>query len=126
MKSNKEDDLMHHLMKIRTPFFEKIAQDQKKFEVRLYDEKRRALNRGDIITFTDEDTGKSLDVVINDLFIYPNFYALFIKFPAEQFGFPSHTPVNEMVDYMYTIYEPWDERRYGVIAIKMSLLKGSV
>lgn len=114
---------MNHWMKIRTPFFAKIAQDQKKFEVRLYDAKRRALNRGDIITFTDEETGKSLDVMIDDLFIYPNFHALFIKFPAEKFGFPSQTPVDEMVNYMYTIYEPWDERCYGVIAIKMSLLK---
>ncbi|MGI6713906.1 MAG: ASCH domain-containing protein [Bacilli bacterium] len=114
---------MNHWMKIRTPFFEKIARDQKHLEVRLFDAKRRAFNRGDIITFTDEETGKSLDVQIEDLYIYPNFRALFSKFPSEQFGFEKNATIDAMVEYMYTIYQPWDERRYGVVAIKLSLLK---
>ncbi|MDD2398698.1 MAG: DUF3850 domain-containing protein [Bacilli bacterium] len=113
---------MNHWMKIRHQFFEKITKGEKCLEVRLYDAKRRQFNRGDIITFTDEDSGESYDAVIKDLFIYPNFQALFRQFPSEVFGFPKETPIDEMVKFMYTIYQPWDELRFGVVAIRLCSL----
>jgi len=110
---------MNHWMKIRHQFFEKVTRGEKCLEVRLYDAKRRQFNQGDIITFTDEISGLSHDVTIKDLYIYPDFQSLFRRFAPEEFGFPAGTPIDEMISYMHTIYQPWDEIRFGVVAIRL-------
>ena len=51
---------MIHKMNLNPEPFEMIRNDQKTIELRLNDEKRRMINVGDMIEFTQTETGENL------------------------------------------------------------------
>ena len=57
--------MMEHNMKLNPSPFEKIRTGSKTIELRLYDEKRRAISVGDTITFVNtEDANDTLCVCV--------------------------------------------------------------
>lgn len=106
---------------LNTRSFEKIASGKKIIESRLYDEKRRQINIGDQIDFIcNDDSNKKLSTKVTALYRYRSFAELFSDFPAEYFGGGSK---KELINKIVKIYSENDQKKYGVIGIKIKLIK---
>ncbi|MEK7639615.1 MAG: ASCH domain-containing protein [Patescibacteria group bacterium] len=108
-------------MKLTKVPFEKIKNEQKFIESRLYDEKRQQINIGDRIKFICNDNqAESIITRTKALYRYQSFNDLFSDFPPEYFGGSSKKSLIEEVRKFYPIEE---EQQYGVIGIKLELEK---
>ncbi len=110
-----------HQMKLDIAPFEKIVNGEKNIESRLYDEKRQRIRPGDQIEFTcnDKPTKKVLTTV-KALYRYADFESLFSDFPSTYFG---GTSKEGLVKGIETFYSKEDQSKYGVVGIKIELLK---
>ena len=101
--------------------FEKVANGMKTIESRLFDEKRQKINIDDQIEFTciDNPTRKIITNV-EALYRYSSFENLFSDFPPEYFGSFSK---GELLMEIEKIYSKEKQEKYGVIGIKLSLVK---
>lgn len=108
---------MNHSMKLLEKPFNNIKNGAKTVEFRLYDEKRKQIQIGDIIEFSKlpEQTEK-LSVKVIDLYPAKTFRELFKKLNT------SEDEIEKKVQGMYTIYSPEKEAEYGVIGIKIELI----
>lgn len=61
------------MMKLSEPWYTYVRNGTKTIELRIYDQKRRNINIGDKITFTDTDGNKPFVKVVKGLYLYPNF-----------------------------------------------------
>lgn len=116
--------------------FDAIRNGKKRFEIRLFDEKRKLMDIGDSIRFVrvghEED---SFCVTVRNMIVEPGFKELFTtthwdkekeklrsvpRFDPEVLGFGKTATVREMVLGMRQYYSEEDEKKYGVIAIEIS------
>lgn len=113
--------MITHKMKLTLVPFEKISRGEKNIESRLYDEKRQQINPCDYVEFTciDKPTEKILTVV-RALYRYADFKHLFSDFPPLSFGGTSKEALLEEIEIFYS---KEDQSKYGVIGIKIELLK---
>ncbi len=112
--------MITHQMKLASGPFEKIAHGSKVIESRLFDEKRQKINIGDPIEFTtNDDLGKKVVVQVRALYRYGSFDDLFSDYPPEYFGGSSK---KELIEEIRNFYTSDEERRYGVVGIKIELL----
>lgn len=112
---------MLHKMKLSKLPFEKIMSGKKNIESRLYDEKRQIINVGDQIEFTcNEDSDKKTNTKVKALYRYETFEDLFSDFPSEYFGGKSK---DELTKEIETFYSKDDQKKYGVVGIKIELIK---
>lgn len=107
-------------MKLNPESFNLIKERKKTVEIRLLDEKRKALRIGEQIEFSKrpELTEKVL-VEIIDLKKLPDFQSLFEKFTITDFGYPEDFDKKTFLEDLYKIYPPEEEKLFGVIAIKI-------
>ncbi len=104
-------------MKLQPHSFNKIKNGQKNIEVRLYDEKRKKISLGDIITFwLQPDLKKNIKVEVVGLLNYPTFTDLVNDFPAKNFGHPNK---KNLLKTIYTFYTKKQEKEYTVLGIKI-------
>ena len=109
-------------MKLNKEPFDAIALGRKTIELRLYDEKRRKLNIGDEIIFTNlKDRSERLAVRIKALFRYETFEELFSEISLEKCGFNGASPAEAAAD-MREYYSDKKIRQYGVLGIRMELV----
>ena len=88
-------------MKLQKSPFERIKNGTKTVEFRLYDEKRRKINIGDQIEFSKlPDLQETILVDVLDLYRDNTFENLFKK-----------------------LFDDDEEKQYGVVGIKISLVK---
>lgn len=114
---------MVYEMKLRTEYFNLVKNGDKEYEVRLNDEKRRLINVGDVITFKREPELKdSVNVKVKDLLYFNSFKAMAETLPLSKVGFAGKS-IQETVDTYHQFYSLEDEKRYGVVAIKVEVLK---
>lgn len=71
---------MKHNMKLNNEPYNSIKNGTKTVELRLYDEKRRQLQVGDEIEFTNITTNEKQSVDIINLYKYNNFKELYTHF----------------------------------------------
>lgn len=113
---------MEHKMGLYETPFNSMKSGKKTVEVRLYDEKRRKLNIGDMIKFTKlPDSHETLEVEVVELRQYPTFTEMYESIPASDFDAVGDT-VSEMVNQTYKIYTPEKEKEWGTVAITIRLL----
>jgi len=106
-----------HQMKLAKEPFEKIINDEKIIESRLFDEKRKQINVGDRIEFSQNDDLKnSIITKVVALYLCHSFEELFSKFPASDFGGGSKEGLLQEIHQFYSIE---DENKFGVIGIKI-------
>lgn len=111
-------------MKLKGEFFEKIKSGEKLYEIRLNDEKRQGLDVGDVIIFGKEpELAEKLFVEVKDLIYFESFEETLSTLPMEKVGF-SELSIAQALELYYRIYDRSDEKKYGVVAIKLSVLKG--
>lgn len=113
---------MKHDMSLFEEPFNSVKNKEKIIEVRLNDEKRQKINVGDIITFykLPEKKEKLMAKVIGK-YPFQSFEELYSAFDFSLFGCQGYT-MKAMVDETYDIYTREQERRYGVLGIKIKLI----
>ena len=109
---------MLHKMKLNESPFERIKNGTKTIEFRLYDEKRKQVKIGDQIEFSKlPDLQERLIVDVIELYREDTFENLFKKL------YINEDEIKKKTKSMYQYYSPEEEKKYGVIGIKISLVK---
>lgn len=108
-------------MKLRALPFESIASGSKTIELRLFDEKRRKIDVGDSIEFTnlDEPTKKTV-VFVHSLHRYASFEDLFKDISPVKCGFNSMDTTKAVAE-MRNYYSDDQILKYGVLGIGVKL-----
>lgn len=108
---------MLHKMKLQDSPFERIKNGTKTVEFRLYDEKRSKIKIGDQIEFSKlPDLQETILVDVLDLYREDTFENLFKKL------FTDEDEIKKKTKSMYQYYSPDEEKQYGVVGIKISLI----
>lgn len=108
---------MMHKMKLKESPFERIKNGTKTIEFRLYDEKRSKIKIGDQIEFSKlPDLQETILVDVLDLYREDTFENLFKKL------FTDEDEIKNKTVSMHQYYSPDEEKQYGVIGIKISLI----
>lgn len=114
---------MTYEMKLKDKYFNLIKDGKKIYEIRLNDEKRQQINVGDIVVFKKEpNLVEKIDTIVNDLIHFKSFEEMANALPFEKVGFLNRT-VEEVVDAYHEFYSEEDEKKYGIVAIKVNVLK---
>ena len=113
---------MHH-MKLHPQPFEKIKGGQKTIELRLYDEKRRQIQAGDRIVFTNMATGEVLETIVVQLHCFDSFAELYQQLPLLQCGYTVEDIDTAHPSDMEAYYSAEEQKKYGVVGIELFLLK---
>ncbi len=106
-------------MRLQPSPFEKIKNGSKTIEIRLNDEKRQLIKAGDQIEFalmTDPEQKTKTEVEWLEKF--ESFKDLFAAYPPNQYGGESQ----DEWESMYKHYSPEDEKKFGVLALKVKVI----
>lgn len=108
------------LIHLDDKYFQKIKNGSKTIELRLYDEKRRKINVGDIIDFENRKDKEIIKTQVIKLYIYPNFYELYQNLNKEDMGYSK----DEIASYkdMEEFYSLESQEKYGVVGIEIKLI----
>lgn len=107
---------MIHKMKLNVGPFENIKNGTKTVEFRLNDEKRQQIKIGDQIEFSKlPDLQEKLLVDVIDLYNEDSFEKLFKKLYSDA------DDINVMVKSMEQYYSHEEEKKYGVLGIKIKI-----
>ena len=112
---------MEYKMKLQNRPFEMIKSGIKTIEMRLNDEKRQLLRIGDFIEFTNIDNLEILKVIIEDIQVYNSFIELYNNYSKESLGYLPDEDANSSDMELY--YSKEEQDKYGVMAIKVRVLK---
>lgn len=113
---------MHHEMKLNAQPFESILSGTKRFEIRLFDEKRQQVAVGDTITLTRVPQGTgSLLVEVVGLRRFDTFGELYQALPLTDIDCDGWT-LDELLWSTYQIYSREQEQKHGALAIEIRLL----
>lgn len=111
---------MIHEMKLVNWAFLKVKSGVKTIEMRLYDTKRRKINNGDIIVFTNVDTNEKIKCRVINLYVFNNFEDLYNNFDKEVLGYEKYE-VAKPSD-MSAFYSDEDIKKYGTVGIEIKVM----
>lgn len=111
---------MTHEMNLWHESFEKIKSKTKTIELRLNDEKRSVIEAGDIIEFTDTNSGEKIRCHVLNLFRYAAFETLYLNHDKLSIGYRE----NETADPadMLAYYSEDKIKKYGVVGIEITVI----
>lgn len=106
-----------HKMGLYEEYFDSIKEGKKIVEVRLNDQKRRAIKVGDTIEFISvSEPSKTLKVSVINLREYNTFEEMYRNIPFKDFDCEDWS-MKEMIDGTYDIYTREQEKQWGTLAI---------
>lgn len=108
---------MEHKMKLKDKPFNSIKNGTKTIELRLYDEKRRLLDKKDTIEFRNILTEETLLVEVLNLYVFDTFEELFKHFDNISMGFSENEEIDPKV--MEEFYTKEEQSKYGVVGIEI-------
>ena len=111
---------MKHNMKLKNEPFIMMESGIKTIEMRLYDEKRKNIQIGDEIEFSNVTTGKTLRVKVLNLHLFKNFDELYNNFDKEKLGY--HKDDLAKPTDMSQFYSDEEIKQYGVVGIEIELI----
>ena len=108
---------MIHEMRLNNEPFNKIKEGTKTVELRLLDEKRKALRVGDKIIFTNRANNEKIDVLVTNLFKADSFEPIYEKYSKVAMGYNEENDAKpeDMEEY----YSKEEIKKYGCIAIEI-------
>ena len=112
---------MTHSMQLQPSPFEMIRNGTKTIELRLYDEKRKKIQVGDIIEFTNTESREVLQVKVLGLFVFDSFESLYSQLPLPECGYTKDDIDNASPDDMDAYYPKELQQKYGVVGIRIAL-----
>ena len=107
-------------MNLQPKYFDFIKGGTKRIELRLYDEKRRSIQLGDIIEFAKSEDEKFKAEVIG-LLRYNSFADLFEDFDISILADSSMTK-QELLEVLGEFYTEEKQAEFGVIGIRIKLI----
>ena len=112
-----------HRMRLDAAPFARIESGEKTIELRLWDEKRRRIQAGDIIRFesTSDDTD-TLYAQVEGLRFFASFDELYAALPLRACGYTAEEAKTASPRDMDRYYTPEDQARWGVVGIELSVL----
>lgn len=110
-----------HRMKLKDSPFNKIKNKSKTIELRLFDDKRRKVNPGDNIIFTNLSTEEQMAVAVKALYVYASFKDMFEDIDPIKCGNSEDCTVEKLCQGMREYYSEEDERVYGVVGFGIEL-----
>ena len=110
-------------MKLNPEPFAKIKCGLKKYELRLFDEKRQGIGVGDEIEFVRTDGQDSLTVRVVGVHIFDSFEALYAALPTGDLGYYEDEIASASPLDMSKYYSAFEQQKYGVVAIKIRLVE---
>lgn len=113
---------MLHQMKLHCEPFDMIKSGEKIIELRLYDEKRRAISVGDEIEFTLSGGEEKIVRKVIALHIYESFSELYDNLPLLKCGYTEKDISTASPDDMNVYYSKEKQAKYGVIGIELALV----
>ena len=116
---NKEIAVTHE-MNLNPEPFESIKTGRKNVEMRLNDERRKGIKKGDFIRFTHTETGEKLLVRVEDKLVYPSFNELYLAHDKTTIGYGRDDVAHP--DDMLKYYTEEKIKEYGALAIVISLV----
>lgn len=100
--------------------FRAIRTGKKVIESRLFDEKRKLIQLGDTIVFTNREAPvQNVTVRVTGLFRYETFHELFARNDPTKFGGQNAAELERQIN---TMYPAGEQKAYGVIGIEFELL----
>lgn len=113
---------MKHEMKLQAKYYDYILNGTKRIELRLNDEKRQKIKKGDIIKFIkDPELVESFECVVIDLLKFNSFEELFSKYDIELLADKLMTK-EELLNVLENFYTKDKQKEYGVLGIKVDLI----
>ena len=112
-----------HRMRLDADAFAKIDAGEKTVELRLYDEKRRRVQAGDVIRF--ESTADDTDVLyarVEGMRFFATFDELYSALPLTKCGYTEKEAATASPRDMDRYYSREEQRKWGVVGIELSLL----
>lgn len=115
---------MQHYMNLHNDPFEKIKNGTKTVEMRLFDNKRRAINVHDTITFTNVLNGEQLTAQVTDIRTFATFGELYNAFDKVSVGYNLQDVANP--NDMHAYYTAEQIAKFDVVAICVKLCQNSI
>lgn len=114
---------MQHIMRLNPSPFAMIESREKTIELRLNDEKRRKLNRKDLITFVNtEDSIKTITAEVIDIYKYKSFKELYADLPLLKCGYTKEDVKTASPEDMLAYYSAKQQEKYGVLGIEIKVI----
>lgn len=108
-----------HYMKLNPTPFDLIKNNIKTIELRLYDEKRKNIRIGDMICFTQIETGETLYRKVEQLHIFESFTQLYKKLDLLKCGYTLTNIDNASHRDMELYYTKEEQLLWGVVGIEL-------
>ena len=114
-KSDAANNGKEYEMNLNPGPFLSIKSGRKTVEMRLNDERRKGIKKGDIISFTHTETGEKMRVYVEDAVVYPSFVELYQKHDKIAIGYNEDDipDPSDMLEY----YSKEKIEKYGALAI---------
>lgn len=98
------------------PFF-MIKSGKKDIEMRLFDEKRKKIQIGDTIEFSNVETGQMINTEVINIHRFDNFNDLYSNFDKSRLGYydDEEAKPKDMSQY----YSDEEIQKYGVVGIEI-------
>lgn len=112
-----------HEMNLRPRPFAAIASGEKRYELRLLDEKRRLIRVGDELLFSCTTDERTVLTRITGLHTFPNFAALYAALPLTECGYTKENVRQADPRDMEAYYPPEKQEKYGVLAIELERVR---
>lgn len=102
--------------------FNWIKEGRKVVEVRLFDEKRKEVDIGDVITFKRLNNEEEIKVKVKGLLRFGSFRDLFLFIPKKYLAHESLS-LGEQIKRIRKYYSEEKEKKHGVIAIWFEVIE---
>ena len=109
-------------MKLDEQPFEQIANGTKTIEMRLNDEKRRRIVKGDEIEFTSLATARKILAKVINKYVFSSFEELYVKLPLDRCGYTKEDINSAKPEDMFKYYSLDEQFEDGVVGIELSLI----
>lgn len=107
---------MEFEMRLNNEYFREVFDGTKKYEIRLNDKKRKEINIGDTIIFSNRDNmNEKVKVEVTSLEFFSNFNGLLNKIDVSLIA--SNITKEELINRLNDIYTAEEVSEYGVVAI---------
>ena len=108
-------------MELQDKYFNYMLYGSKRIELRLFDEKRRKIQLGDIITITNAINDKVFDVRVVGLLQYKTFEDLFNDYSIDILADKEMTK-EELLNELEKFYSIDKQKEYNVLGIRIELV----
>ena len=108
---------MIHEFNLHSKPFQLISEGKKDIEMRLYDDRRKAIKVDDEIIFTNIASQEKLTAIVSNLYRFNNFEELYTYIDKKRLGY-GEEEIADPTD-MELYYSKADIEKYGVLAIEL-------